>query len=154
MSNDASDQVGHRSIQNQISVQERSPVDAPIPAPEPKLPFAFARNFGVVLVFDEQGENPQACAKSQLSLSTLAEIRRYTQQHVRFGSSLRKTLMNCSVLRTREIPAKQSRWWKIWVTRWILPVWPVPCLKPRICLNSKMTRRLSVDQRLALSGHT
>ena len=83
MSNDASDQVGHRSIQNQISVQERSPVDAPIPAPEPKLPFAFARKFGVVLVFDEQGENPQACAKSQLSLSTLAEIRRYAQQHVK-----------------------------------------------------------------------
>ena len=53
------------------------------PVPEPKLPFAFARKFGVVLVSDEQGGNPQACAKSQLSLSTLAEIRRYTQQHAK-----------------------------------------------------------------------
>ena len=84
MSHDvASDQVGHRLIQDQKAAQQRSPMKEQITAPEPKLPFAFARKFGVVLVFDEQGENPQACAKSQLSLSTLAEIRRYTQQHVK-----------------------------------------------------------------------
>ena len=66
MSNDAaSSGVEHRSVA------------------ESKLPFAFARKFGVVLVFDESGRNPQACAKGQLSLSTLAEIRRYTQQHAK-----------------------------------------------------------------------
>ena len=48
------------------SVTEQEPVPGRSPVPEPKLPFAFARKFGVVLVSDEQGGNPQACAKRQL----------------------------------------------------------------------------------------
>ena len=44
-----------------------------------KLPFAFARRFGVVLVMDSSHQQLQVCAKAQPSLSTLAEIRRYVR---------------------------------------------------------------------------
>ena len=50
-----------------------------------KLPFAFARRFGVVLVMDSSHQQLQVCAKAQPSLSTLAEIRR----HVRHKFKLR-----------------------------------------------------------------
>ena len=50
-----------------------------------KLPFAFARRFGVVLVMDSSLQQLQVCAKAQPSLSTLAEIRR----HVRHKFKLR-----------------------------------------------------------------
>jgi len=50
-----------------------------------KLPFAFARRFGVVLVLDQSQQVLEVCAKSQPSLSTLAEIRR----HVRRKTKLR-----------------------------------------------------------------
>ena len=84
MSNDAaSSGVEHRSVAEQEPIPKHSPVVEHSPVAESKLPFAFARKFGVVLVFDESGRNPQACAKGQLSLSTLAEIRRYTQQHAK-----------------------------------------------------------------------
>ena len=84
MSNDAaSSGVEHRSVAEQEPIPKHSPVVEHSPVAESKLPFAFARKFGVVLVFDESGRNPQACAKGQLNLSTLAEIRRYTQQHAK-----------------------------------------------------------------------
>ena len=44
-----------------------------------KLPFAFARRFGVVLVMDSSHQQLQVCAKAQPSLSTLAEIRRHAR---------------------------------------------------------------------------
>ena len=45
-----------------------------------KLPFAFARRFGVVLVQDQSRQVLEVCAKSQPSLSTLAEIRRHVRR--------------------------------------------------------------------------
>ena len=45
-----------------------------------KLPFAFARRFGVVLVSDQSQQVLEVCAKSQPSLSTLAEIRRHVRR--------------------------------------------------------------------------
>lgn len=45
-----------------------------------KLPFAFARRFGVVLVTAANGDALELCAKSQPNLSTLAEVRRHTKR--------------------------------------------------------------------------
>ncbi len=45
-----------------------------------KLPFAFARRFGVVLMVNDASQILEVCAKSQPSLSTLAEIRRHTRR--------------------------------------------------------------------------
>lgn len=48
-----------------------------------KLPFAFARRFGVVLVMDSSHQQLQVCAKAQPSLSTLAEIRRHVRHKIK-----------------------------------------------------------------------
>ena len=48
-----------------------------------KLPFAFARRFGVVLVMDSSQQQLQVCAKAQPSLSTLAEIRRHVRHKIK-----------------------------------------------------------------------
>ena len=48
-----------------------------------KLPFAFARRFGVVLVPDQLQQVLEVCAKSQPSLSTLAEIRRHVRRKIK-----------------------------------------------------------------------
>ena len=85
MSHDvASDQLGHRLIQDQKAAQQRSPIEEQITAPEPKLPFAFARKFGVVLVFDEQGENPKPARKvSLVCLPWPRSVDTLMQQHVK-----------------------------------------------------------------------
>ena len=51
--------------------------------PDIKLPFAFARRFGVVLVPDQSQQVLEVCAKSQPSLSTLAEIRRHVRRKIK-----------------------------------------------------------------------
>jgi general secretion pathway protein E len=48
-----------------------------------KLPFTFARRFGVVVVKDKADLTVEICAKSNPSLTTLAEIRRHIKRSAR-----------------------------------------------------------------------
>ena len=50
---------------------------------EDRLPFTFARRFGVVVVKDEAEQTIEICAKSNPTLTTLAEIRRHTKRSAR-----------------------------------------------------------------------
>jgi general secretion pathway protein E len=50
---------------------------------EDRLPFSFARRFGVVVVKDETDQTLEICAKSNPALTTLAEIRRHTKRSAR-----------------------------------------------------------------------
>jgi general secretion pathway protein E len=50
---------------------------------EDRLPFTFARRFGVVVVKDETDQTIEICAKSNPTLTTLAEIRRHTKRSAR-----------------------------------------------------------------------
>lgn len=50
---------------------------------EDKLPFTFARRFGVVVVKDEAAQTVEICAMSNPSLTTLAEIRRHLKRSAR-----------------------------------------------------------------------
>jgi general secretion pathway protein E len=53
------------------------------PDSQHRLPFTFARRFGVVVVPDEAGTGLEICAKANPSLTTLAEIRRHVKRSTR-----------------------------------------------------------------------
>ena len=106
MSHDvASDQVGHRLIQDQKAAHSAVIWKNRSRHPS-QITLARAKIWGCIGI-RRAGQNPQACAKSQLSLSTWPRSV-ITQQHVKVRLVSSEDFDELSVLRTREIPAKKA----------------------------------------------